>query len=250
MKRLVVVVLLAGVVGLTYAADGKDDPPGLIDARSAKLKKGGFWDGFWTRFPSKLTEDAEGNGVQRERNATYRSLAAIAGEDEPDAFLKKGYIHFKIKINAAGLEALGGGKHLINLNSSTGALGYRKNRGKMTRVEIANPGGRGRDPTPRLILHNYRTVDGKREGGATVLGRCPWKFEADKWVEVHWSWQLEGRRLTMEVNGRKYEVTLLEGSEGPGRYWGPGHMETKAGGGLFTFADIKVLKEPPPKKGG
>ena len=49
----------------------------------------------------------------------------------------------------------------------------------------------------------------------------------------------------MEINGREYETTLLEGSEGPGRFWGPGHVETKEGGGRFTFADVKAAEKRP-----
>jgi len=239
------VLIIATSTGAAWCAQSASDPPGRIDPQNAQLKKGAFWDGYWTRSAAKLTTDAEGHGVQRERNATFRSLAAVAGVKAPDAFLTKGYLHFRIKINAAGLVAVGGGKHLINLNSSPGPLGRRDRRGTSTRVEIANPGGRGDDPRPRLILHNYRRVDGKRQGGATVMGRLPFRFAPEVWVEVDWTWRLDGRTLRMEVNGKKYEVQLLEGSEGPGRYWGPGHMETKAGGGVFTFADVKVAKEPP-----
>ena len=124
------------------------------------------------------------------------------------------------------------------------ALGRRGRRGSSTRVEIASPGGRGDDPRPRLILHNYSYREGKREGGASVMGRLPWRFEPDKWVEVDWSWELVGRTLRVEVNGQKYQAELLEGSPGPGRYWGSGHVETKAGGGEFTFADLEVAAEP------
>ena len=101
-----------------------------------------------------------------------------------------------------------------------------------TRVEIDNPG-----TNPRFVLHNY--VDGV--GGATDVGDLPLDFEPDTWVDVDWSWRLEGRTLFMNCNGVDYSVELLEGSEGPGRYWGSGHMETNSGGGSFTFSEIEVL---------
>ncbi|HUW56413.1 MAG TPA: hypothetical protein VMZ92_07235 [Planctomycetota bacterium] len=225
-------------------AERKLDPPGLIDPRNARLKRGGWWDRFFTRYLEKLTDDADGNGINREHNATFRALAAIAGVDDPDAFLDKGYLHFRVKINAAGLVPEGGGKHLVNVMTDPGALGRRERRGTSTRLEIANPGGRGQDSSPRLVLHNYSYTDGERKGGATDLGRLPWRFEPDKWVEVDWHWERVGRTLHIEVNGRKYEAELLEGSQGPGRYWGSGHMETTAGGGEFTFAELEVSDEP------
>ncbi len=211
--------------------DQAADPPGMISPFHAKLKHGGYWDLFWTGSTSKLSDDAEGNGVNKERNATIRWLGGIAGVDDPDTFLTRGRIRFSVKVNADGLEVGGGGKHLINLAATPLSRGVRSSR-KGTRVEIANPGDR-----PRFVLHNYND---QGEGGARDLGNLPFQFEPDRWVDIDWSWELIGRELTMVCNGRTYRTTLLPESEGPGRYWGSGHMETQSGGGRFTFSAVRV----------
>jgi len=210
------------------------DPPGNVDPRFARLVQGGFWDGFFTGSPSKLTEDAEGFGVNAERNATIRWLGGVAGFDDPDAYLNEGRIRFRVKVNAAGLETGGGGKHLINLASTALSRG-RRDGGPVTRVEIANPG----DAHPRFVLHNY--VDG--QGGARDLGDLPVRFEPDQWVEIDWSWRFDGRFLRMTLNGAQFEAELAPGSEGPGRYWGSGHVETPSGGGTFTFSRMTITRQ-------
>ncbi len=212
---------------------GEVDPPGMIDPRFGKMKTGGYWDQFWTGSTSGLTEDGAGNGVNRERNSTLRAVCSIAGSEEADRFLNRGRIRFRVKVNADGLELGGGGKHLVNLASTPLCRG-RRDLTRLTRVEIARPG----DSHPRFILHNY--VDG--EGGARTLGDLPFRFEPDTWVDVDWSWELDGRSLTMICNGRTYHTTLLEGSEGVGRYWGSGHVETNSGGGSFTFGPAEVSR--------
>lgn len=207
------------------------DPPGMVHPGFAKLARGGYWDLFWTGTTAKLHTDPAGNGIVEERNATIRWLGGIAGVEDADRFLDRGRVRFRVKVNADGLEVGGGGKHLVNLASTPLSRG-RRDLPRVTRIEIANPGSEH----PRLILHNY--VDGR--GGARELGELPLRFAPDGWVEIDWAWERIGPTLELRVNGRRYHATLEDGSEGPGRYWGAGHLETPSGGGEVTFGPVRV----------
>ena len=199
-----------------------DDLGGLVSDFHSKCVADGFWEGFATGSVSKLRDD----GSNRERNATIKSLDSILGLPL-DTMLNQGAIEFLVKLNAAALETGGGGKHLMNLASTPLSRGGRDSK-KLTRIEIANPG----DPQARSVLQNY---DESSAGGARELGKLGFHWIPDEYIIIKMGWIKTGDLLNLLVNGQVFETTLLPGSEGPGRYWGSGHMETVSGGGVMWF---------------
>lgn len=199
-----------------------DDLGGLVSDFHSKCVADGFWEGFATGSVSKLRDD----GSNRERNATIKSLDSILGLPL-DTMLDQGAIEFLVKLNAAALETGGGGKHLMNLASTPLSRGGRDVK-KLTRIEIASPGG----PQARIVLHNYNEAG---QGGAREIGKLGFHWIPDEYIRIQLGWAKVGNILGVFVNGQTFETTLLPGSEGPGRYWGSGHMETMSGGGVMSF---------------
>ena len=181
-----------------------------------------------TRKPSKLATSG-GSGVMEERNAT----ATFLGEDKAN----RGRVTTVVRPDKDILEVGGGGKHFVEVMSW---VADRSAKGSLptpwTRVEIARVADH-----PKVIVWNYSPNFNGKAAKIFDAGD-PWQAGKTYTVTFDWDYIPSSGKLDIEVeiNGKSYQevVDLIPGSEGPGRFFLFGHVETQSGGGHLTVDKV------------
>lgn len=203
--------------------------PYIVDGKCVDWM-GRLWN---TRFPQKLHQNGT-VGSMDQRNGT----GVFLGE----AYTDRGHVDFDAKADPGMLEIGGGGKHWFEVMSW---LGDRSDRNALpqpsTRVEIANIADR-----PRVLVWNYGP---HFDGHAAEIFDVGEPWQPDRWYHVAFDWDYdrpEARlEITISIDGDAYgrTVQLEQDSEGPGRFFMFGHVETNSGSGQLHIRNVVVPGE-------
>lgn len=208
-------------------------PPPAENPRWPKIREGHYvmWvDRVWnTRKPAKIWQSSDvGTLGQHNGTGTYLGEERVNG----------GTVEFDVKFDAGYLAPEGGGKHFLEIMSWVGDRGDRKAiRAKpSSRIELANLGDR-----PRCLVWNYGP---HFRGRATKIFPIGTAFEPDRWYRIRfdWSYREPAGRVTIHVDDRSYSSAFefVPGTEGPGRFFLFGHVETQQPDGCLHFRHFLV----------
>ena len=194
----------------------------------------------WNTRKADGVENTENYGVVAQRNGT----ATLLGE----AFQNRGKVEWEAWYETGVLEVGGGGKHFHEVMSyvSDRAGKFRQTirKGWTSRIEIASLADR-----PRCIVWNYGPDFDSKASAIVTLGKPPKENEWIKWA-LQWNFDPDTAVLEFMVTrgDQSYsgKVELKKGTEGPGRFFLHGHVETESGKGRIRFRNFKVspLKNP------
>ncbi len=190
----------------------------------------------WNTRKASAVEDTKDYAVIGQRNGT----ATLLGEKLVD----RGRVEWEAYYETGALEVGGGGKHFHEVMSFVGdrAGKFRetiRNSGWRSRIEIASLADR-----PRCIVWNYGRDFTGQASTILKLGSPPKENQWVKW-SLAWDYEAETGKLEFQVtqNGEQFAgaAQLEKHSEGPGRFFLHGHVETKSGQGRVRFRNFKVV---------
>ena len=203
------------------------------DPRWPLVREGHYvqWlDRVWnTRKPAKIWQDGQvGSLGQHNGTGTY------LGDDK----VNYGTVEMEVKFDDGYLAPEGGGKHFLEIMSW---IADRSDRDAVkerpwSRIEVTNLGDR-----LRCLVWNYGS---HFRGRATAIFPVGPALKPDRWYRVRFDWscrQTSGK-VTIHIDDRSYssDFKFVPNTEGPGRFFLFGHVETTQPEGRLHFREFKV----------
>lgn len=211
----------------------KGNLPAAADQHWPRVRAGHYvkWvDRVWnTRKPAKIWQDGD-IGILGQHNGTGTYL----GEDKAGG----GTVEFDVKFDAGYLAPEGGGKHFLEIMSWIADRSDREavRAQPWSRIELARFGDR-----PRCVVWNYGP---HFNGETTELFSIGPPLKPDRWYHIRfdWSYRAPSGRVTIHIDDRSYSSTfkLVPNTEGPGRFFLFGHVETKQPEGRLHFRNFRI----------